>query len=102
MYRTNIFACIRVGLPAARVGTVEGKVATYLHPAGLQRASSGHEGVGTEEASLHYPPSSTRLEANPVPLEYAEWRFQISWWRPKPLKWNIGRHRGGPEDERIG
>ncbi len=25
-------------------------------------------GVGTEEASFHYPASSTRLEADPVPL----------------------------------
>ncbi len=43
-YPTNIFVCIRVCLPAARVGTVEDEVATYLHSAALQRASGGHAG----------------------------------------------------------
>ncbi len=77
------------------------KVATYLHPAALQQAFGGHEGVGTEEASLHYPASRTRLEADALPLELAEWRFQVSWWRPKSLKWNNRRRRGRQEDKRV-
>ena len=40
---TNIFQHCRVGLPAARAGTVEVKVATYLHPMGLQRPSGSNE-----------------------------------------------------------
>ena len=39
---TNIFACIRVGVPVARLGTVADKVAAYLHPAALQQPSGGH------------------------------------------------------------
>ena len=38
----TFFACIRVGLPAARVGTVEDEVAAYLHPAAVQQACGGH------------------------------------------------------------
>ncbi len=53
--------------------TVEDKVAAYLHPAALQWASGGHEGVGTEEANLRYPAIGARMEANPVLLEQAEW-----------------------------
>ena len=59
-----------VGLPVARVGTLEAKFAG-LHPAALQRASGGHEGLGIEEACPHSPPSGTRLEADSMPLEYA-------------------------------
>ena len=53
--------------------------------------------VGTEEASLPYPASGTRLEANPVLLELAEWRHQVGWWRPKPVMQKISRHRVGSE-----
>ena len=58
--------------------------------------------LGTEEASRHYPVSVTRLEANPVLLESAEWWLQVSFWKPKPVKWKISRHRGGHEDKRVG
>ena len=37
-----MFSRYRVGLPVARVGTVEAKVAAYLHPVALQWASGGH------------------------------------------------------------
>ena len=60
---------MRVGLPSVRGGTVADKVAGYLHPAALQWASGGDEGVGTEEASHHYTANSIRLEADPVSLE---------------------------------
>ena len=58
--------------------------------------------IGTEEASHHYPASGTRLEADPVPLELAEWGLQVSCWRPKPVKWKISGHRGGQGDKRVG
>ena len=35
------FSRCRVGLSATKGGTVEAKVATYLHPVGLQRPSRG-------------------------------------------------------------
>ena len=35
-------------------------------------------GLGTEEASLHKPPSGTRLDADSVGLEEAEWRHQLA------------------------
>ena len=42
-------------------------------PIYIQRPSSGPlvdmRGIGTEEASHHYPANSIRLEADPVPLE---------------------------------
>ena len=56
-------------LPVPRVSTVEDKMTAYLQPAALQQTSGGHEGIGTEEASLHSPATDTRLEADPVPLE---------------------------------
>ena len=49
--------------------------------------------VGREEASCHYPASNTRLEADPVPLGLAEWQLPVGCWGPKPVKWNISRHR---------
>ena len=39
---TNISQRFRFGLPAARGGTVEAKVAAYLHPVGLQRPFVSH------------------------------------------------------------
>ena len=42
-----------------------------------------------------------RLEADPVLLQLAEWWFQVGWLRPKPLKWNNRRYRGGSEDKRV-
>ncbi len=32
--------------------------------------------LGTKEASLHYPPSNTRLEAEPVLLVEAKWKHR--------------------------
>ena len=52
-YPANIFTCCRAGLPAARVGIVEAKVAALLHPVALQWATGRNEGLGTEEACLH-------------------------------------------------
>ena len=43
--------------PAVRVGTVEAKVATQLHPAGLQQASGGHEVARHREGQ---PPLSSQ------------------------------------------
>ena len=34
--------------------------------------------LGTEAANTHYPASTTRLEADPLPLESAEWQLQVS------------------------
>ena len=51
--------------------------------------------LGTEEASHHYPASGTRLEADPVLVELAEWRLQVTCWRPKPVKWkSVGTQTG--------
>ena len=36
------------------------------------KSNGGHEGLGTEEACLLQPPSSTRLEADSVHMEDAE------------------------------
>ena len=58
--------------------------------------------LGTEKANHHYPDSHTRLEADPVLQESAEWQLEIGCWRPKPVKWNMSRHRGGQEDKRVG
>ena len=55
--------------------------------------------LSTEEANRYYPASGTRLEADPVPLEWAEWRLEVGCWRPKPVKQNIIRHKGGQEDK---
>ena len=65
-------------------------------------SSGSNEGLGTEEASLHNPPSGTRLEADSVLLEEAEWGHQIGYWRPEPVKWKVRWHRGGSEDKRVG
>ncbi len=83
-----------------------------LQPRPLSSGSrySGGQGVclitssRMEEASLPYPASGTRLEADPVPLELAEWwhQPQVSCWRTKSVKCKISRHSGGPEDKRIG
>ena len=73
----------------ARVGIVADKVATWLHPVALQLASGGHEGVGTQQASCHYPASGTRLKPDHVPLEQAECQHQVGCWRPKPVKRKI-------------
>ncbi len=47
---------------------------TRWPPNYIQQPSSGPlvdmDRVGTEEASLHHPASSSRLKADPVPLEY--------------------------------
>ena len=58
--------------------------------------------LSTVDNSCHYSASDTRLEANPVPLESAEWRLQVSCWRPKAVKQKINRHRGGQENKRVG
>ena len=58
--------------------------------------------LGTEEASRHYPASGTRLEADPLQLELAEWWLEVGCWRPKPVKQNISRHIDGQEDKRVG
>ena len=58
--------------------------------------------VGKEEASHHYPASGTSLEADPMPLGLAEWRLEVSCWRPKLEKQKISRHRGGHEDKGVG
>ncbi len=58
--------------------------------------------VGTEEASRYYPASNARLEADPVPLGSAEWWLEGGYWPPKPVKWNISRHRGRQEGKRVG
>ena len=57
---------------------------------------------GTEEASHHCPACDTRLEADSVLLEYAEWRHQFISWGPKPVKWKISRYRDGPEGKSVG
>ena len=58
--------------------------------------------VGTEKAIHHYPASNTRLQANSVPLGSAEWGLDVGLWPPKPVKWNISRHRGRQEDKSVG
>ena len=58
--------------------------------------------VGTEGASHHYPASNTRLEADPVWLGSVEWWLEVGCWTPKPVRWNISRHRGGQDDKRVG
>ena len=65
------FSCCGVGLPAAKVGIVEAKEATYLHPAALQWPQVGMRELDIEEAILHEPHSGTRLEATSVPPEEA-------------------------------
>ena len=55
-----------------------------------------------KEASRYYPASGSRLEADPVLLESAEWWLEVGCWWPKPVKWNISRHRGGQEDKTVG
>ena len=76
--------------------------ATYL----IQQSAGGPlvimRRVSTEEASRHYPASNTRLKADPGLLRLAEWRLQVSFWSPKPVKQKISRHRGGQEDKRVG
>ncbi len=58
--------------------------------------------LSTEEASWHYQASCTRLEADPVPLEWAEWWLEGGCLQPKKVKQKISRHRGGKEDKRVG
>ena len=36
-------------------------------------------GPGIEEANLHKPLSGTRLEADSVPVEQAEWRHWVAY-----------------------
>ena len=63
---TNIFVCIRVGLPAVRVGRVADKVAAYSHPAALWWPSGGHEGAtGVGRVAV----SGDLLEANTTEVE---------------------------------
>ena len=45
------FTRCRVGLPAARVGIMEAKLAACLHPSALQWASGSNEGLSTEQIS---------------------------------------------------
>ena len=56
-YSTNIFQRCRIGLSAARGGTVEAKVATYLHPVGLQRLSGSNEGTSHHPVALGWMPT---------------------------------------------
>ena len=42
---TTNLSCYRASILAARIGIMEVKVATYIHPASLQRASGGSEGA---------------------------------------------------------
>ena len=58
--------------------------------------------LGTEEAGLHFSASGTRLQADPVPLELAEWQLQIGCWGLKSVKQKISMHKGRPEDKRVG
>ena len=87
------FACCRVSLPVAVGGIVVAGVASGLLV--LMRRLS------TEAASWHYPFSHMRPEADLVPLELAGWRLEVGCWRPKPVKWNISRHRGRQEGKRV-
>ena len=95
---TNIFLCCSVGLPAASGGIVATGVAAYLHPGPLVVMRT----VGTEDTSHHCPASNMRLKADPLWLGSVEWRFEVGCWLPKPVKWNISRHRGGQKDKRVG
>ena len=54
--------------------------------------------LSTEAGSRHYPASDMRPEADPVPLELAEWRLEGGCWPPKPVKQNISRQ----DDKRVG
>ncbi len=75
-------------------------------PIYLQQSAGGQlvimRRVSTEGVSCHYLASNTRLEADPVWLESVEWWLEVGCWPPKPVKQNISRHRGGPEDKRVG
>ena len=55
----------------------------------VQRPSNGTlvkiRGFGTKEACLLLPFSSSRLEADPVPLEEAVWSNQVGCLRLEPL-----------------
>ena len=72
-----------------------GKVVDYLHPSALQWASGSNKGAWHREGQPPLATSGTRLKANSVPLEEAEWRHQVGCWSPKQVKWKISRHRGG-------
>ena len=48
-YPTNMFSRCRVGLPAARVGMVEVKMATYLHLSALQWPFGSNKGAQHSE-----------------------------------------------------
>ena len=76
------FQHCRVGFPVATAGTVEARLATYLHPVALQFASS--------------------LGAKLEPLEEAVGRHKVGYWRPEPGKWKIRRHREGSGEQRVG
>ncbi len=91
----NIFRPCGVGLPAGSDGR-GGHLITSSGPLAVMRR------VSTEEASCHYPASNTGLEADPVPLESANWELEVGCWWQKPVKQNISRHRGGQEDKRVG
>ena len=59
-------------------------------------------GIGTEEASLHWPPSGTRLEAKSVTLEEAVWWLQVEYQvAQRWVRVEKSRHKAGKPLEAL-